>query len=145
MWPDPPFIEGTAWFTTVPLKALSIQVAPNETILIQFENIFFYKAGSTGSITMDHANWFRCCFSEKSDLRISTAKKHRNYKNLTIFNIENDNIVHIIDQIKIPRVQLRIGHWHLCKEGPLQLISPPNQLFRPCTYNYQVLVVGGMV
>ena len=49
-------------------------------------------------------------------MRIFTAEKHKWSK-----HFENDNIVNIVDQIKMSRVPLWIEDCHLCMEGHLKI------------------------
>ena len=67
-------------------------------------------------------DYFQLWFIFKSDLRISTADKNKlNYQKNTFKPRKTTDIFHIIDQIKVSRVPLWIGHCHLYMEGHLKL------------------------
>ena len=89
-------------FPTVPLKTLSDQV------WTKYQCLQFWKLLT-----------FNCGFST---MRISTAGKYIGIITNKHFQIlKNDNISHIMYQIKVSRVPLWIGHCHLCVEGNLKL------------------------
>jgi len=118
---DSPCKDGNARFTMVPLKAFPDQAWLDMNIY-NFENCLFLIVVSL-----------------QSDLHISTAGKHIGVIRIDQFqSSRNDNIVHIIDQKNVSRVQLWIRHCHLMNVRSLE-ISLTVPLITHCTFIVQYI------